>query len=72
MQFFRGILDILMYSMTLIIMQNENPPKDYLYEGNLILQPMECQQSEIDKKPLYGQRSLEEWWSHETGRETGE
>ena len=66
MQFFRGILDIMMYSMALIIMQNGNPPKYYLYEGNLILQQMGCQQSEIDKKPLYGQCSLEEWWSHET------
>jgi len=65
-QFFRGILDIMMYSMTLFIMQNENPPKDYLYEGNIILQPMEYQQSKIDKKPLYGQCSLEEWWSHKS------
>jgi hypothetical protein len=44
--------------MTLIIMQDENLPKDYQYEGNVILQPMECQQSKIDKKPLYGQCSL--------------
>jgi len=47
-------------------MQNKKKPKDYLYEENLILQPMECQQSKIDKKPLYGQCSLEEWWSHES------
>ncbi len=33
-QFFQGILDIMMYSMTLIIMQNGNPPKYYLYIFN--------------------------------------
>ena len=47
-------------------MQNGNPPKYYLYKGNLILQPMECQQSKIDKKTLYGHCSLEEWWSPES------
>jgi len=56
----------LMYSMTLIIMQDKNPLKDYLYKGNLILQPMECQQSKFDKKTLYGQCSLEEWWSQKS------
>jgi hypothetical protein len=49
-QFFRGILDIMMFSMKLILMQDETPPKDNLYKGNLILQPMERQQSKIDKK----------------------
>jgi hypothetical protein len=63
-QFFQGILDIMMFLMKLIIMQDETPPKDNMYKGNLILQPMERQQSKIDKKPLYGQCSLEEWWSH--------
>jgi len=65
-QFFQRILDIMMFSMKLIKMQDENPPKGNLYEGNLILQPMERQQSKIHKKTLYGQCSLEEWWSHES------
>jgi len=43
------ILDIMMFSMKLIIMQGRNPPKDNLYKGNLILQPMERQQSKIHK-----------------------
>jgi len=41
-------------------------PKRLSVRRNLILQPMECQQSKIDKKTLYGQCSLEEWWSHES------
>jgi hypothetical protein len=65
-QFFRGILDIMMFSMTLIIMKNENPPSDYHCEGKLILQPMERQQGKNNKTPLYSQCSLEEWWSHES------
>ena len=64
MQFLRGILDIMMILMTLIIMKNENPPSDYHSEGKLSLQPMEHQQGENDKTPLEGQCSLEEWWSH--------
>jgi hypothetical protein len=47
-------------------MKNENPPSDCHCEGKLILQPKECQQGENDKTPLYGQCSLEEWWSHES------
>jgi hypothetical protein len=66
LQFLQGILDIMMILMTLIIMKNKNPPSDYHSEGKLILQPMEHQQGENDKTPLYGECSLEEWWSHES------
>ena len=64
MQFFRGILDIMMFSLTLIIMKNENPPSDYHGEGKLIVEPMERQLGENDKTPLDEQCSHEEWWSH--------
>jgi hypothetical protein len=65
-QFFRGILDIMMFSMTLIITKNKNPPSDYHCEGKLILQLMERQQGKNDKTPQDSQCSLEEWWSHES------
>jgi hypothetical protein len=55
-----------MVSMTLIIMKNENHPSDYPCKGNIILQQMERQQGENDKTPLYGQCSLEEWWSQQS------
>jgi hypothetical protein len=48
-QFFQGILDIMMYLMTLIIMQDEKPPKDYLYKGNSILQPMNVNKAKSTK-----------------------
>ena len=47
------------FSMTLIIMKNKNPPSAYRCEGKLIVEQM-------DKTPLDGQCSLEEWWSHES------
>jgi hypothetical protein len=52
--------------MTLIIMNNENHPSDNHGEGKIILQQIECQQGENDKTPLYGQCSLEEWWSQQS------
>jgi len=55
-----------MFSMTSIIMKNENHPSDYHGEGNIILQQIECQEGENDKTPLYGQCSLEEWWSQQS------
>jgi hypothetical protein len=55
-----------MFSMTLIIMKNEIHPSDYHGEGNIILQQIECQEGENDKTPLYGQCSLEEWWSQQS------
>jgi hypothetical protein len=54
------------FSMTLIIMKNENPPSAYRCEGKLNLEQMERQQGKNDKTPLDGQCSLEEWWSHES------
>ena len=54
----------MMFSLTLIIMKNENPPSDYHGEGKLIVEPMERQQGENDKTPLDEQCSHEEWWSH--------
>jgi hypothetical protein len=54
------------FSMTLIIMKNENPPNAYRCEGKLILEQMERQQGKNDKTPLDGQCSLEEWWSHKS------
>ena len=61
-----------MFSMKLILMQDETPPKDNLYKGNLILQPMERQQSKIDKKHWTANAALKsggltkvrtgDWW----------
>jgi len=47
-------------------MKNEIHPSDYHCEGKLILQQIERQQGENDKTPLYGQCSLEEWWSQQS------
>jgi hypothetical protein len=51
----------MMSSMPLIISQDENPPRDNLDEGKLVLLWKEGQQGKIDKQPLEGQCSLEGW-----------
>jgi hypothetical protein len=48
----------MMTSMPLSISQDENPPRDNLVEGKLVLLREVGQQGEIDKKPLEGQCSL--------------
>jgi hypothetical protein len=45
--------------MPLIIMKDENPPKDNHCKEKLMCHPIKCQQGEIEKKSLVGQCSLE-------------
>jgi hypothetical protein len=61
--YFRSILRsvFMMFLMPLIIRKDENPPSDNHCEGKLMLQPMERQQDENDKKTLDGKCSLEVW-----------